>query len=314
MTASRTADGPRAPGPSAPDRASWRAWFQATRPATLGASAAPVLVGVGLAAAHGAFVPGLALAALTSAALLQVGANLVNDAGDFDRGADGPDRLGPARLAQRGLASPRALYRAASLAFALAALAAWPLVAHGGWPVLAVGLVALAAAAAYTVGPLPLAYAGLGDATVVLFFGPVAVGGTYFVQAHTLPPIVLVLSLAPGLLAANILLVNNLRDRHQDARAGKRTLVVRWGPSAARAQYAASVTVALALPVGLVAAHTLPPAALACLLVTPWAIREARAVARTDGAALNPRLGAAARLVLAYAALLTAGLAWGGLP
>ena len=281
-------------------------WWQTFRPRTLSAGAAPVLVGAALAASDRLFHPLAALLALVGALALQIGTNLHNDYEDHRRGADGPDRLGPARASAGGLLDPAAVRRAAIAAFAVAALAGVYLIARGGWPILALGLASIASGWAYTGGPAPLAYLGLGDLFVLAFFGLAAVVGTYYVQALALTPAAWWLGLGLGLLAAAILAVNNLRDRHGDARAGKRTLAVRLGPTAARAEHSACVLLAhlVLLPV----AHLGHPGALAGLLTLPLALRLTRQVWATDGAPLNPLLGATARLLALHAALLAAGL------
>ena len=289
----------------------WRVWFLAARPKTLPASAAPVLVGWGLAASVGAFAPGPALAALAGALLLQIGANLSNDAFDFANGADQADRVGPMRVTQAGLATPRQVLTATAVVFALATAVGAYLACVGGWPIIALGVAAILTALAYTAGPLPLAYLGLGEVAALLFFGPVAVLGTLLVQSHAIPPSAAWLSLGPGLLSAAIMGVNNLRDRETDARANKRTLAVRLGPGAARTLYTLELITAFALPVVLVALHLLPPGALAALGALPLVAGPLRQVYRSEGAVLNDALAGTAKVLLAYGLLLALGLALG---
>ncbi|MDB5101132.1 MAG: menA [Cyanobacteria bacterium RYN_339] len=285
-----------------------RTWILAARPKTLPASAAPVLVGWGLAAAAGAFAPGPAVAALAGALLLQIGANLSNDAFDFAKGADQADRVGPIRVTQAGLATPRQVLTATAIVFALATAVGVYLAYVGGMAIIYVGIAAILTALAYTAGPLPLAYLGLGEVAALAFFGPVAVLGTLLVQAHTLPAPAMWLSLGPGLLSAAIMGVNNLRDRVTDARANKRTLAVRFGAGAARALYVAEVAAAFVLPVVLVATRQLPLGALACLGALPLVVGPLRHVFRSEGAVLNEALAGTAKVLLAYGVLLAVGL------
>jgi 1,4-dihydroxy-2-naphthoate octaprenyltransferase len=284
----------------------WRVWWSAIRPATLWAGAVPVVVGAALAAAdgHRAFAP--ALAALLGAVLIQIGTNLVNDRADFAKGADGPDRLGPPRATARGWLTARQVGAGAAVALAGAAAVGLYLVAVGGWPILVLGVASLLCAVAYTAGPFPLGYRGLGDLFVLLFFGFAAVAGTYYLEAGALRAPVAWAGLSVGALATAILVVNNLRDRHGDARAGKRTLAVRFGARFARAEYVACVAAAYAAPV-VVAVTERRPGWLLPLLGLPVAVRCAVRATRTDGAALNPLLGATARLELLHGALLAVG-------
>jgi len=298
-------------GPSRRDRLA--VWWQAARPRTLPAGAAPVMLGTALAFSHDAARPLAAALALATALLLQVGANLANDVLDFERGADTAGRLGPPRAVQQGLVSARAMRRATAAVLAAAALSGAGLVALGGWPLALLGLCCIAAALAYTGGPFPLAYHGLGDAAVFLFFGPVAVGGTYWVQAQALPPGVLAASVPCGLLAASILVVNNLRDVESDARVGKRTLAVRLGPGIMRLLSAALWLGAAGWTLALVVAGALPAAALGAAAVTFPVARRVRAVLRgLAGPPLNAVLADTARLQALAIALLALGVALGG--
>lgn len=280
----------------------------ALRPATLWVSVVPVVVGSAQAAADGVFRAGPAAAALAGALLIQAGTNLVNDAADAASGADDAARVGPARATQRGWLSERQVWAAAAACFLLAAAPGGYLIAVAGWPLLLVGVVSILSGIAYTAGPYPLGYAGLGDAFVLVFFGGVAVTGTYYVQARTVTPEVAFLAAPVGLLATAILVVNNLRDRVGDARASKRTLVVRFGERFGRRQYAACLLLAYGLPAGAVAAGLAPVGWLLPWLSAPLALRQGRALlGETDGAALNPHLGATARLQMIYGALAAGG-------
>ncbi|MEM7494600.1 MAG: 1,4-dihydroxy-2-naphthoate polyprenyltransferase [Myxococcota bacterium] len=219
-------------------------WLIAARPKTLVVSAAPVCVGGALAGADDVFHAGAWLCALACALLLQIGANLVNDYVDGMRGVDTARRIGPVRATQAGLLSPEQVRLGFIIAFAGAALLGLYLAARGGWPFLALGVLAIGSGILYTAGPYPLAEIGLAELFVLFFFGPVAVAGTYTVQAPRFNSQAVVVGLAFGLLAVGLLTANNLRDREQDAQAGKRTLAVRFGDHFARWQY----TLAMLLP------------------------------------------------------------------
>jgi 1,4-dihydroxy-2-naphthoate octaprenyltransferase len=247
--------------------------------------------------------------ALAAALLLQVGTNLVNDWGDFRRGADGPGRLGPLRVSAAGLLAPGVVLAAGLAAFAGAAAVGAGLVVHAGWPIAVVGLAAVAAGIAYTAGPVPLAYQGLGEPLVFAFFGPIAVAGTEYVQAGRVTLVGLAAAVPIGLLATAILMVNNVRDLDTDRCAGKRTLPVRLGRTPARVLYAAVVLAALVAPLPLAASGLASPAVLAAAMSAPLAFRPLRSVlTRTDGPALNAALTATARLHLVFGSLLAAGL------
>jgi len=291
-----------------------RAWVLAARPATLVVGLAPVLVGA--AAAGPAARPGPIAAALAGALAIQIGTNFANDVFDAEKGADTAARVGPTRAVQSGLLSARAMRAGMALAFAAATAVGVYLAFCGGPAVVAIGLASIAAGIAYTGGPWPLGYHGLGDAFVFAFFGPVAVCGTALVASGAVPPAAAVASAAVGALATAVLVVNNVRDAATDAAARKRTLVVRFGRRFGIAEYAGllglayAACTALAFGVGGAAESTGGTRrwALLPLLTAPWAVALARRVARVEGAALNPLLGATARLLLAFAALLALGL------
>ncbi len=285
------------------------AWIAAARPRTLPAAVVPVAVGTAAAHAAGAIAWGPALAALAGAHAIQLGTNFANDAFDAERGADGPDRIGPVRAVAAGLISAAAMKRAMIAAFAVAAAFGAYLAAVAGWPIVALGLASIASGIAYTGGPWPLGYHGLGDVFVLGFFGFAAVCGTAYVQLGHVPALAVWTSLPVGALATAILAVNNLRDRATDARAGKRTLAVRLGRRATLVEYAALLAVAHAVPLGLAAARG--EAWLALPLVTaPLAVTRVRELAgAADGHSYNRCLAATARLLLLHGALLAAGLA-----
>ena len=214
-----------------------RVWMDAARPKTLGASIAPVVLGTALASRDGHHDALVALLIVVAALAIQIGTNFCNDYCDFKRGAD-RNRVGPIRATQAGLVSPEAMKMAAILSFALALFVGIFLVWRGGTPILAIGLISIACGALYTAGPYPLAYVGLGDLFVLIFFGPVAVAGTYYLQALTWSSDAWMLGLMPGFLSVGILVVNNLRDRESDCIAHKRTLVVLFGEKFGRLEYA----------------------------------------------------------------------------
>jgi 1,4-dihydroxy-2-naphthoate polyprenyltransferase len=286
-----------------------RAWLMASRPRTLTAAITPVVVGTALAVqAHTLNAP-VALAALISAVLIQIGANFANDYYDFKQGADTPDRLGPTRVTSAGLLAPRTVARAMWLTFGLAALLGLYLIYAGGWPILAIGLASILAGILYTGGPVPLGYIGLGDVLVFIFFGLAAVGGTYYVQAHTLTPPVWFAAAAIGVLTTNILVVNNVRDADTDRVAGKRTLAVLLGRNFARGEYALLLAVAYALPFVLWLGFGMGPWVLLALLSLPLAVRLVRTVyTAAPGPALNQALGGTAQLLAVYGVLLALGI------
>lgn len=286
-------------------------WVMAARPATLTAAAAPVLVGTACAWAVGGFRAGPALAALAGAFLLQIGANLANDLFDFEKGADTPERLGPTRVVQSGLLSPGAVRTGMAVTFGLALLVGAYLVWVAGPIIVVIGLLSIAAAVAYTGGPYPLAYNGLGDIAVFIFFGFVAVGGTAFVQAGQVPALAWIAALPVGALTTAILVVNNVRDMETDAATGKRTLAVRLGRRGTVAEYALLLGVAYATPVALVLEGRLSVWALLPLATAPLALVLYRRVRDLRGRALNPALGGTARLLFLFGALFALGIGLG---
>lgn len=290
------------------EKGSARAWLLATRPQTLPVSMVPVAVGTAVAAARGHVRPAVALACLGVSLTLQIAANLANDVFDFEKGADTEARLGPLRVTQAGLLTPRAMRAALALVLALAAAIGLSLVLVGGWPVLAVGLLALASAVAYTGGPYPLGYNGLGDVFVFAFFGVVAVVGTTMLQTGSYDPVAIAASVPIGALSTAVLVVNNVRDHETDVVAGKRTLVVRFGRRFGVAEYSVLMGLAYATPLALVAARLGSAVVLLPTLTLPLAVRLCLAVAEERGAALNARLAATAKLMVLFGGLFAAGL------
>ncbi len=283
-------------------------WIQGARPRTLPAALAPVALGTGAAAAVASVVPWKVLLALIVALALQVGVNYANDYSDGIRGTDA-DRVGPLRLVGAGVATPAAVRTAAFVAFAVAAAAGLALAATSSWWLLLVGVAALAAAWGYTGGSRPYGYRALGELSVFVFFGLVAVMGTAFVQVGRLTPLAAVAGVPVGMLACALLVVNNLRDRAGDEAVGKRTLAVVLGDRGTRMLYAALLVLPL---VTAAAIGVRRPAALVALLAAPLALRPLRTVlAGAEGAALVAALRDTGRVQLAYGLLLALGLALG---
>jgi len=285
-----------------------RAWILASRPATLTAAFTPVAVGTACAFAVGKLAWGPACLALAGAFCIQIGTNLANDVFDFEKGADTTERLGPVRAVQAGLLSAREVRGGMVVAFGLATAAGMALAWIAGWPVVAIGVASILSGIAYTGGPYPLGYHGLGDLFVVVFFGFVAVCGTAFVQAGAIPTLALWAAVPVGALATAVLVVNNVRDREQDAAVGKRTLAVRLGPTGARVEFALLVATAELIPVALVAVEPVAPWVLLPLLTVPWAALLVRRIWRDQGRALNGLLARTAQLLLVHGCLLAVGL------
>jgi 1,4-dihydroxy-2-naphthoate octaprenyltransferase len=277
------------------EQRSLRIWAMAARPRTLAASVAPVIAGTAVAASAGAFRPLVALLALLSSLLIQIGTNFANDYSDFKRGADA-ERVGPPRVTQSGLVRPELVKRAAWIAFFGAMALGVALAMISGWPIVLIGVVSIAAGWLYTGGPWPLGYHGLGDLFVFLFFGLVATCGTAYAQALFVPQSAWIAGASVGALSTAILVVNNLRDRVTDAKVGKNTLAVKLGPALTRAEYVLLLAAGFVLPLSL--GRPWP------LLALPLAVSPLRRVLRQDGAALNPALGETARLLLAVSILL----------
>lgn len=287
-----------------------RVWLLAIRPATLPAAVGPVLVGLGAAVGLGIFKPLPALGALAVALLLQIASNLANDLFDFRSGADNAARLGPPRAAALGLLSERALVAGIAVVVGLAALVGLYLVWVGGWVILVLGALAILSAFAYTGGPWPYGYHGLGEVFVFLFFGLVAVTGTTYLQTLTLEPVALVAAIAVGAVITAILVVNNLRDIDTDEAAGKRTLAVIIGPRGTVVEYVALLGIAYLVPILLTLSGATSPAVLLALPSALLAVPLLRII-RTEGdpRRFNTVLKGTARLSLIFSALLAIGLA-----
>ena len=284
-----------------------RAWLTAARLKTLSAAIVPVLMGSALAAHEPAAITWWVFwCALIGAVLIQIATNFINDAIDFRKGADTEARLGPMRVTQAGLLTPREVMVGAWICLAGAALCGVPLIARGGWPMLVIGLASIALAYAYTGGPFPLAYHGLGEVFVLLFFGFVAVGGTFYAHSLQLTPAALLAGFAAGSLATVLIVINNLRDVDGDRRSGKRTTVVRFGETFARAEivfFSLAPFVAVAWIAWLQDRWWL----LVTLMAVPLALLVLACVARGRGAELNRCLGKAGALQWAFGILFVAG-------
>lgn len=281
----------------------------AARPRTLPAAIAPVLVGTSLAIRYDTFHPLAFIAALLGAVLIQIGTNLSNDYSDARRGADTDERIGPVRVTAGGLVPPRQVLIATYLTFGAAVLCGAYLIAVAGWLLLAVGSASILAGVLYTGGPRPYGYEGLGEVFVFLFFGLVAVTGSYFVQRRDLPWEAFVLAIPVGLLIAAILVVNNVRDIDSDRRAGKRTLAVRLGRERTRVLFAVMVGAAFVsswVPwfAGGLSAWLFVTAAAAPLAI--GVVQKVRTHA--DGPSLNAALASSAKLALLFCLLLCAGV------
>ncbi|MES3628555.1 MAG: 1,4-dihydroxy-2-naphthoate polyprenyltransferase [Longimonas sp.] len=289
--------------------APWRIWIQAARPKTLPAAAAPVIIGVALAVADGGFHALSASLALLAALLIQVGVNFHNDYTDFLRGTDTDERVGPLRVTQAGLVDPDTMRRATFVVFFVAVLAGSYLIVRGGWPVVAIGVASIASALWYTAGRYSLAYIGLADLFVFMFFGPVAVAGTYYVQTLTVTAPAVAAGVGPGALSVCILLVNNIRDLEGDREADKRTLVVRLGRTFGVWFYAFCMLVAALVPpalVGYTGEHW------GALLATPTVALAGPALqtlrsGTTDAHHLNPLLATTGRALALYSLCFALG-------
>jgi 1,4-dihydroxy-2-naphthoate octaprenyltransferase len=289
------------------------AWLAAIRPKTLPAAASPVLVGSALAFQARGFALGPALAALIGALLIQVGSNLANDVYDHEQGADSADRLGPLRVTQAGLLTGEEVKNGMRFVFGAATLVGLYLVAVAGWPVIVIGVLSIVAAIGYTGGPFPLAYKGLGDVFVLLFFGFVAVCGTAFVQVGAVPRAAWPAGLVVGCLATAILVVNNVRDHETDRVAGKRTLPVVMGRHFGVIEYAVLMMVAYGTTYAMAWFNVVSTWALLSFLTLPIAIVLFLHVRKHRGPILNTTLAQTAKLLFVFSALFSAGVAIGAL-
>jgi len=283
-------------------------WILAARPKTLWAAVSPVIIGTAMAHEAGAAAWLPAIAALFGAVMIQIGTNLANDYFDYKKGTDGHNRLGPMRVTQAGLVKPDTMKLAVGIAFSLACIAGAYLIWRAGWPIVIIGTLSILSGILYTAGPYPLGYVGLGDVFVLIFFGPVAVGGTYYVQALNINAVVLLSGLAPGLFAVAILTVNNLRDFDGDKAMGKKTLAVRFGKTFARKEYLFSIVAASSIPILLYIQTRQHIYSLLTMLVPLAALPSVRKVfATANGPELNNVLAATGKLLLLYSLIFSAG-------
>lgn len=286
-----------------------KSWLLALRPKTLTAAIVPVLVGSAVAASHpDGWRPWLSAYALIAVCFIQIATNFFNDALDFHKGADTGERLGPTRVTQAGLLTSRQVMFAGAICLVIALIFGVPLVLHGGWPIVIIGSISLALTYAYTGGPFPLAYRGLGDLFVFLFFGLIAVGGIVYLHLGHWPADALVAGAQTGLLGTVLIAINNFRDREQDVKVGKRTMAARFGARFARVEIVSLLMLAYALCgwwwwSGKVWAMALP------LLSLPLAFKVARGVLIHEPSPLfNRFLGQAAGTQLLFGGLLATGL------
>lgn len=282
-------------------------WISAARPKTLPAAVVPVIVGTACARAVGAIAWGPALAALGGSIAIQIATNFANDMFDAEKGADPPDRIGPLRAVSAGLITAGVMKRAMIIAFAIASLFGLYLVSVAGWPIIAIGIASIISGIAYTGGPFPLGYNGLGDLFVLAFFGFVAVCGTAYVQLGHVPGLAVYAAIPVGALATAILVVNNVRDRATDTRAGKRTLAVRFGRTAALGEYTVLLLAAYVVPSVLAVTRCWYIAAP--LLTMPLAWIRFRALLRaTTGPEHNELLAQTGQLLALHGLLFALGL------
>jgi 1,4-dihydroxy-2-naphthoate octaprenyltransferase len=286
-----------------------RLWLVASRPRTLPAAVAPVLVGTALAGTEGTFKPLRFACALIGSIFIQIGTNLANDYSDARRGADTEDRLGPVRVTAGGLMPPRQVLIGTYVAFGIAVAAGAYLIAVAGWQLLLVGAASIAAGVLYTGGPKPYGYEGLGELFVFLFFGVVAVVGSYFVQVEQLEWEAFALSVPVGLHASAIVVVNNVRDVDTDRRAGKRTLAVKLGRERARTLFDVMLALTVVAPIAIFLAGGLTAWILLSLLAAPLMLPLRRTVrTRADGPSLNGALAHTGRLLAVFSLLLAIGV------
>lgn len=283
-------------------------WTLAARPKTLPAAIAPVIAGTAVAIHEGGEHWPSAILALLTALLLQIAANFANDAFDYRKGADTEERLGPTRVTSAGMLDASTVLKATGLTLGLAVLTGLPLVIRGGWVLLLVGLAAMVCAVAYTGGPWPLGYLGLGEVFVFIFFGLVAVAGTAYVQTGELTALAIATSVPLGALGVAILVVNNLRDLPTDRAAGKRTIAVRLGERGTKIEYGAMLAIAAATPMVFWAVGWLEWPVVLTLAWWPFMGSLWNQVTSRTGRALNPVLGNTGRGLLLYAVLLGTAL------
>jgi 1,4-dihydroxy-2-naphthoate octaprenyltransferase len=283
-------------------------WFSAARPKTLWASIAPVIIGTAMAFSDGIVQWSVAIITLVSAMLIQIATNFSNDYYDFKHGVDTRERLGPVRATASGLINPRRMQLVFIMTFILAFVLGLYLISRGGWPILVIGLLSILFGILYTSGPYPLSYNGLGDIFVLIFFGPVAVGGTYYLQTLDITWPVILAGLSPGLISTALLTVNNLRDIHTDRKTGKKTLAVRFGELFTRLEYVLSILIACFIPLYLVMVMPGHTYAVGTIAVFIFALPSIKAVLFHDiDARLNLVLAKTGKLLLLYSIIFSLG-------
>ena len=282
-------------------------WVLASRLKTLPAAISPVLVGVSLAIHDGEFQPFIAFMTLFAAVLIQIGANFANDVYDFLNGSDREDRLGPTRATQSGLISPEDMKKGMWLVFALAICVGFYLAYIGGWPIVWIGLASIASAIAYTGGPYPLGYHGWGDILVFVFFGIIAVPGTYYLQSGFVSYDSILFGIPLGALSTAILIVNNLRDADTDVKSGKRTLAVRFGKSFVKIEYIVMMIIAFTIPIYILQFWD-EFSLYIILFLLPISIQHIQSLYTKTGLSLNLVLANTAKFLFHFSILLSIGL------
>ena len=286
----------------------FRGWLMAIRPKTLVAAVTPILIGTAMAFGEGKGHAIAALAALLGALLIQIGTNFSNDYFDYIKGADTEERLGPSRATQSGLVEPKTMYWNFVIVFGLATFVGIYLVFRGGWPIVIIGILSIASGILYTGGPWPLGYLGLGDLFVLIFFGPIAVGGTFYVQTLEISSIVIFAGLAPGLLATALLAVNNLRDEPTDKKVGKLTLAVRFGTTFTRIEYLVAIFFSAIIP--FILAFWTEKHWYACfsaLIIFQGFSSIRQIIFGVKGSELNKTLASTSKIIIVYGILFSLG-------
>jgi 1,4-dihydroxy-2-naphthoate octaprenyltransferase len=286
----------------------WDAWMLAIRPRTLPAAAAGVVMGAALSWRDSVFRLDAALVCLFTALLLQIGSNLANDVFDFERGTDTAERLGPTRVTQAGILSPGEVKIGMAVVFVLAALLGLYLVWLGGWVIIVLGIAAIISAIAYTGGPFPIGYYGLGDVFVFIFFGLASVAGTYYIQAGFVTPAVWWMTIPPGMIITAILVVNNLRDLENDRKAGKHTMAVRLGEQGTKIQYLICMAIAYLVLIPVIDLTLIPWTTLLAWLSLPIAYQATKIVLTQKGRPLNMALAKTGQTALVFSLLFAIGL------
>lgn len=284
------------------------AWMLAIRPRTLPAAAAGVLMGAAMAWRDGYLRLDTVVVCLLTALLLQIGSNLANDVFDFERGTDTAERLGPTRVTQAGILTPKQVKTGMVVVFGLSAILGLYLAWLGGWVIIIMGVAAIVSAIAYTGGPFPIGYHGLGDIFVFIFFGLASVAGTYYIQAGTVTPAVWWMTIPPGLIITAILVVNNLRDIDNDRKGHKYTMAVKLGERGTKIQYIICMAVAYLVLIPTALVGLIPWWTLLAWLSLPIAYQATSVVLTQKGRPLNMALAKTGQTALVFSLLFWAGL------